>query len=103
VRLASAYDRLTSDHAESEEVRRRAEELGAALTGANQQLQEQTVELEMQAEELQAVAAQLEERTEEAEAERARYRYLFDSIDRKGSACCGSSSTRRTAPWTTSS
>jgi hypothetical protein len=62
VRLASAYDRLTSDHAESEEARHRAEDLGAALSQANQQLQEQAAELELQAKELQAVARQLEER-----------------------------------------
>jgi signal transduction histidine kinase len=81
VRLSGAYDRLTSDHAESERARQEAEEVGTALSHANQQLQEQAAELEMQAEELQAIATQLEERTEEAERERARYRYLFDSID----------------------
>ena len=81
VRLATEFDRLSGEHAEGVRERHRVEDVNAALAHANQLLQEQALELEMHTDELRTRAVELEERTEEAERERAKYRALFDSID----------------------
>jgi signal transduction histidine kinase len=74
VRLQASLERLAGEHADSERARVAAVETvaelnqeSAALTQANEMLQEQTVELEMQTEALM-----------ESEA---RYKSLFDSLD----------------------
>ena len=75
VRLQASLDRLSGEHADSERTRVAAVEAvaelnqeSAALTRANEMLQEQTAELEMQTEALM-----------ESEA---KYKSLFDSLDK---------------------
>ncbi|MDB4915965.1 MAG: sensor protein [Gemmatimonadetes bacterium] len=69
-----------SDVTEHVRARREVERLLGESELANQTLQDQTAELEAQTAELQAVAVELEERTEQAEVERARATGILETM-----------------------